>query len=218
MMLPQAYAAVGYNDLTVKLGTFIAILDYESLPAQANFFYSHSYCYTYGVPHQVTGMLADYKMDENWSVQGGFHRGWSQFEDDNPSLDFLGGFRWQSNDRRTIVSYTLSSGPQDVGSPENGFVYSLVVQEKLGPRSEYVLVHDLGVENNAATDGGAGRMVRAEPILHLHAQQPVGRLHAGRMVPRPGRHRASPGREMFPACGPGRATVSRAISTNLPPG
>ena len=84
MMLPQAYAAVGYNDLTVKLGTFEAILDYESLPAPANFFYSHSYCYTYGVPHLVTGMLADYKMDENWSVQGGFHRGWSQFEDDNP--------------------------------------------------------------------------------------------------------------------------------------
>lgn len=157
VMLPQAYAAVGYNDLTVKLGTFSAILDYESLPAPANFFYSHSYCYTYGVPHQVTGMMADYKMDGNWSVQGGFQRGWSQFETDNPSLDFLGGFRWQSNDRRTMVSYTLTSGPQDVGvgSPDNGFVYSLVIQEKLGPRSEYVLVHDLGVQSNAATNGGA---------------------------------------------------------------
>jgi hypothetical protein len=154
MMLPQAYAAVGFDDLTVKLGHFEAILDYESLPAQANFFYSHSYCYTYGVPHQVTGMLAEYKMDENWSIQGGIDRGWNQFEDDNQSLDFLGGFRWQSSDRRTMVSYSLSNGPQDVGSAENRFVYSLVIQEKLGPRSEYVLVHDLGVESNAAPDGG----------------------------------------------------------------
>ena len=48
------------------------------------------------------------------------------------------------------MSYTLSSGPQDVSGGENGFVYSFVVQEKLGPRSQYVLVHDLGVENNAA--------------------------------------------------------------------
>ncbi len=154
MMLPQAYAAVGYNDLTVKLGTFEGILDYETLPAPANFFYSHSYCYTYGVPHLMTGMLADYKMDENWSVQGGLHRGWSQLDDDNPSLDFLGGFRWQSSDQRTIVSYTLSSGPQDIGTTENGFVYSLVIQEKLGPRSEYVLVHDLGVQSNAGSEGG----------------------------------------------------------------
>jgi hypothetical protein len=154
MMLPQAYAAVGYNDLTVKLGHFEAILDYESLPAPANFFYSHSYCYTYGVPHLVTGMLADYKMDENWSVQGGFHRGWSQFEDNNHSLDFLGGFRWQSSDRRTMVSYSLSNGPQDVNNAQNRFVYSLVIQEKLGPRSQYVLVHDLGAENNAAVGGG----------------------------------------------------------------
>ena len=74
--------------------------------------------------------------------------------DDNQGVDFLGGFRWQSSDRRTIVSYTLSGGPQDVGSAENGFVYSLVIQEKLGPRSQYVLVHDLGVENNALPGGG----------------------------------------------------------------
>ena len=158
VLLPQAYAAVAYNELTVKLGTFETIMDYESLPAHANFFYSHSYCFTYGVPHLLTGMLAEYKMDENWSVQGGFNRGWSQFDNDNQSLDFLGGFRWQSSDQRTIVSYSLSNGPQNVNGnmtgAGNGFVYSLVIQEKLGAHSEYVLVHDLGVENNAMADGG----------------------------------------------------------------
>ncbi len=155
MMLPQAYAAVGYDDLTVKLGSFQAILDYESLPAPANFLNSHSYCYTYGVPHLGTGVLADYQMDQNWSVEGGFQRGWSQYVNDNQALDFLGGFRWHSSDRRMVVSYTLSAGPQDVSVAENGFVYSLVVQEKLGARSEYVLVHDLGVQNNALPGGGA---------------------------------------------------------------
>jgi len=155
MVLPQAYAEVAHNDLSVKLGHFAAILDYEAVPAPANFFYSHSYCYSYCVPQLVTGVLADYKMDENWSVQGGFDRGWNQFEDNNHSLDFLGGFRWQSSDRRTTVSYALSNGPQDLNSAQNRFVYSLVIQEKLGPRSQYVLVHDLGVENNALAGGGA---------------------------------------------------------------
>ncbi len=155
MVLPQAYAEVGFNDLSVKLGHFAAILDYEAVPAPANFFYSHSYCYSYCVPQLVTGVLADYKMDENWSVQGGFDRGWSQFEDNNRSLDFLGGIRWQSSDQRTTVSYALSNGPQDANSAQNRFVYSLVIQEKLGPRSQYVMVHDLGVENNALPGGGA---------------------------------------------------------------
>jgi hypothetical protein len=128
-MLPQAYAAVGCNELTVKLGTFQTIMDCESLPAGANFFYSHSYCYTYGVPRLLTGMLANYQMDANWSVQGGVHRGWSQFDDDNHGLDFLGGFHWQSGDRRTQVSYTLSGGPQDLNNV-------------------------LGVQDNAAPNGG----------------------------------------------------------------
>ena len=153
MMLPQAYVETAYHDLDVQLGHFDAILDYESLPAPSNYFYSHSYCYTYAVPHQVTGALANYRIDGNWSVQGGIHNGWNQFDEDSHSLDFLGGVRWQSSDRRTQVSYALTDGPQDPASDQNRFAYSLVIQEKLGPRSEYVLVHDLGVEDNAPTTG-----------------------------------------------------------------
>ncbi len=153
MMLPQAFVEAAYNDLKVQLGHFESGFDYESLPAPANTFYSHSYCYTYAVPHQLTGMRADYQLDGNWSVQGGMHRGWNQFEDNNHAIDFLGGIRWQSSDRRTTVSYALTNGPQDPAGGQNRFVYSLVIQEKLGPRSQYVLVHDLGVENNAPLDG-----------------------------------------------------------------
>jgi hypothetical protein len=153
MMIPQAYVAAAYNDLTVQLGHFESGFDYESLPAPANFFYSHSYCYTYAVPHQLTGMSADYRIDANWSVQGGLHRGWNEFEDNNHAIDFLGGIRWQSTDRRTTVSYSLTNGPQDPAGEQNRFIYSFVLQEKLGPRSQYILVHDLGVEENAPTNG-----------------------------------------------------------------
>ena len=153
MMLPQAYLEAAGNDLSVQLGHFESEFDCESLPATANTFYSHSYCYTYAVPHQLTGLRADYRLDGNWSVQGGMHCGWNQFEDDNHTIDFLGGIRWQSSDRHTTVSYSLTNGPQDPAGDQNGFIYSLVVQEKLGPRSQFILVHDLGLENNALTGG-----------------------------------------------------------------
>jgi hypothetical protein len=155
LMLPQAYVEAGYNEVSVKLGHFQAPMEYETLASTSNFFYSRSYGYTYGVPHQVTGLLADYRVDGNWSVQGGFHRGWSQFEDDNHTMDVLGGFSWHSTDRKTMISYAVSNGAQDLNSAENRFVYSLVIQEQLGPRSQYILVHDLGVENNAMPGGGA---------------------------------------------------------------
>lgn len=153
LMLPQFYLDAAYNELKVDLGHFYSGFDFESVPAPANFFYSHSYCYTYAVPHELTGMNADYQLDGNWSVQGGVHRGWNQFEDVNHAIDFLGGIRWQSADRRTTVSYSLTDGPQDPAGQQNRFVYSLVVQEKLGPRSQYILVHDLGVEDNAPIAG-----------------------------------------------------------------
>ena len=153
LMLPQFYLDAVYSELKVELGHFDSGFDFESLPATANFFYSHSYCYTYAVPHQLTGMNADYQLDDNWSVQGGVNRGWNEFEDVNHSIDFLGGIRWQSTDRRTTVSYSLTDGPQDPAGQQNRFVYSLVIQEKLGPRSQYILVHDLGVEDNAPIAG-----------------------------------------------------------------
>ncbi len=189
------------------------------MPAQANFFYSHSYCYTYGVPHLVTGMLADYKMDENWSVQGGFHRGWSQFEDDNPSLDFLGGFRWQSSDRRTIVSYTLSSGPQDVEQlPRMVLSTALSFRKNSDRAASTCWSMTWAWKTTPRPDGGAAEWYGLNQyyIYTLNSQW-AACVRAEWFRDQDGVMR-SPGRGTCPACGPGRATASRAISTNLPPG
>ena len=83
LVIPQAYLEVAYNNLSVKLGHFAAILDYEAVPSVMNPFYSHSYGYPYGVPQLLTGILADYKLTERLSVQAALHRGWQKFEDNN---------------------------------------------------------------------------------------------------------------------------------------
>ena len=155
-VIPQAYLEVGYNDLTVKAGHMAAILDYEVVPSPANPFYSHSYSYGYCVPQLVTGVLADYKLTDQFSVQAGFHRGWSQFEDNNDKIDFMGGFRWHDPCAGTTIAYAVSNGPQDPVVPtdtvgqRNRFVYSLVVQQDLCDDLKYVFVHDFGTEQGAS--------------------------------------------------------------------
>lgn len=149
LVIPQMYLEVAVNRLTVKLGHFAGILDYEAVPAILNPFYSHSYCYGYTVPQLVTGVLASYQVTDQIGVDAGFHRGWMMFEDNNDDLDFMGGIRWKSLSGRTQVAYGVSVGPQDDAGVQDRFVYSLVFRQKIGQRTEYILVHNLGWENDA---------------------------------------------------------------------
>ncbi len=136
MVIPQAYLEVAFNNLSVKLGHFAAILDYEVIPGPMNPFYSHSYGYGYGVPQLVTGALGDYKVSDHLSVQAGFHRGWFMFEDYDNNLDFMGGVKLQTCDGRTSLAYSLSTGRQSFQpvaplSDQNRFTYSLVFQHQM---------------------------------------------------------------------------------------
>ncbi len=149
LVLPQFYLEVAVNYLTVKLGHFAAILDYEAVPAILNPFYSHSYSYGYTVPQLVTGLLASYQLTEQWSIDAGFHRGWMMFEDNNENLDFMGGVRWKAPSGRTELAYAVSVGPQDDAGQQDRFVSSLVLRHRFSPRLQYVLVHNLGWENDA---------------------------------------------------------------------
>ncbi len=103
LVIPQAYLELAYNNLSVKLGHFAAILDYEAVPAVMNPFYSHSYSYGYTVPQLVTGALADWKMTDQFSVQAGFHRGREMFEDFNDELEVMAGVKWVSADKGTSM-------------------------------------------------------------------------------------------------------------------
>ena len=168
MVIPQMYLEVAVDKLSVKVGHFAGILDYEVIPAPANPFYSHSYSYGYTVPQLVTGIMGDYKLTDQLSVQACLHRGWMMFEDTNDTLDFMGGVKWVSADKKTSVAYALSVGPQDPPAIVNGvpiadwdgtpgnqdrFVYSLVCQHQFTDQFKYVLVHNLGLEDNALPPG-----------------------------------------------------------------
>ncbi len=153
LVIPQMYVEVGVNNLSVKIGHFAGILDYEVVPAPMNPFYSHSYSYAYTVPQLVTGVMGDYKLSDQWSVQAGFNRGWMMFEDINHHLDFMGGVKWSSQDQKSSLAYGVDVGPQDPAGNQNRFVYSLVWQQQMSEKLRYVLVHNLGYENDGTPSG-----------------------------------------------------------------
>jgi hypothetical protein len=119
-----------------------------------NPFYSHSYSYGYTVPQLVTGVLADYKVTDRLSVQGGVHRGWMMFEDFNDDWDIMAGVKWATCDQSTVLAWAFSVGPQDPAGVQERFVYSLVAQQQLSERLRYVLVHNLGAEDDVVALGG----------------------------------------------------------------
>jgi hypothetical protein len=156
LVLPQFYLEVAVNRLTVKLGHFAPHLEYEAVPAILNPFYSHSYSYGYTIPQLVTGMLAIYQLTGQVSLEAGFHRGWMMFDDNNENLDVMAGLSWKSRSGDTEVAYDITVGPQDEAGQQDRFIYSLVLRQRLTPRLQYVLVHNLGWENDAVTWAEAG--------------------------------------------------------------
>jgi len=154
LVIPQAYAALGNDRLSVIVGHFAGILNYEQVPAPANFFYSHSYQMGYGEPLLVTGMMTTLNLTQNWSLAGGFHRGWMMWEDYNHSLDFMGGIAWKGDNGRDRLAFNVDVGPQDPVQPgdtigqRDRFVYSLIYQHDFTERFTYALEHTLGYENN----------------------------------------------------------------------
>jgi len=150
LAMPQLYADVALNRLTVRMGHFYTILGYESVMAPQNFFYSHAYAHQYGEPFTHTGMLAIYDLNDCWSFSGGFDRGWDNWEDNNNDLSFLGGVTWTSPSKNTSVGFAMTLGDEDDLGENTRFVYSLVLKQRLTDRLTYILHHNLGHEQNAA--------------------------------------------------------------------
>jgi len=153
-ILPQFYLEVGYNDLTVKLGHYAASIGYEVVAAPGNFFYSHSYALGYSEPVLVTGVQADYKLNEYWNLIGGFHDGFNAFEDPNGALHFLGGMKWHNDEHKVSLSLMTDIGPQDAAA-DNQYVYALVFKKNFSEKLLYAFEQVFGgTENVSSTQPG----------------------------------------------------------------
>ena len=77
LALPQFYFDLAHDDWVFRFGHFVTLLSYEVIQSPQNFFYSHSYQFSYAVPYTHTGALAIKKFgqDKEWSITAGITEG-----------------------------------------------------------------------------------------------------------------------------------------------
>ena len=156
--IPQLYAEIAIDYLTVKAGYFYTSIGYEVVQAPDNFFYSHSYTQYYIEPFTHTGALATYDGFENFTFYGGWTAGWdTAFEKVGDSNMFLGGVTYEANDCAS-VTYMVSAGSLDSMAIGEGDVYmhSIVMDLQMTDRLEWVIQSDLHYRDGRQAELAAG--------------------------------------------------------------
>ena len=139
--IPQAYAELARESLSVKLGHFYTLVGYEVVTAPDNFFYSHAYTMFNTEPFTHTGAIASYDVNDNTTLHGGWTLGWDTgFNQLNGGSSFLGGFSRQMNDDLTFT-YIATAG--EFGWRGNGYSHSMVFDRAVTENLNYVLQSDL---------------------------------------------------------------------------
>ncbi len=139
--LPQLYAEVAYEDLSVKVGHFYTPIGYEVIPSNGNFFLSRQLTFYNSEPFTHTGALATYKVNDKLTVQGGWTLGMdSGFTRYNQASSFLGGATYAIDDDTSLV-YAMTAG--NLGWRGDGAINSAVLTRKWGDK--WSTVHQFDV-------------------------------------------------------------------------
>jgi hypothetical protein len=92
--LEQAYVTVGIpigTGLTLQAGKFDTLFGLETINPTTNYFYTHSYIFSFGIPFTQTGILGTYNINSSFALTAGITRGFNQSTLDNNGVpDFLG--------------------------------------------------------------------------------------------------------------------------------
>ena len=163
--LPQLYATVVRDDLSVKLGHFNANLGMESNNPTQNFFYSHSKAMYNSQPRTLTGLMADYNLTDELTTSFGWAGGW------NSGMLECGNTRsgTDGRDGSALVSkigfnpldgvsltYAVSMG--DLGNRGEGYVHSVYGELEIIDDITYAIESVL-VETNQEDAAGAAHSV-----------------------------------------------------------
>ncbi len=156
LSLPQAYLELFVpfgNGLSAKIGHFYTIIGYEVVNAPENFFYSHAYTMQYGEPFSHTGVLINYPLNNNFSINLGSVNGWDNFDENFGNWNFIGNISWSDDEDSTSAVFSVITGDIDDSTSENRTMYSLVITHHFNEELHYILQHDLGFQEQTGANG-----------------------------------------------------------------
>ncbi len=172
--IPQAYAELAKEDVSIKVGHFFTLVGYEVVTAPDNFFYSHAYTMFNSEPFTHTGAIASYDVNDTTTLHGGWTLGWDTgFNQLNGGSNFLGGF---SRQMQEDLKFTYIATAGDFGWRGNGYSHSAVFDKSLTENLTYVLQSDL---LSTDTAGGNNNEVGVNQYLLYTLSE---RLRAGTRV------------------------------------
>lgn len=178
LAIPQAYAEVGNDIVSVKLGHFYSTVGYETLPAAGNFFYSHAYSYQFGQPFTHWGGVATVQITRNLQAHAGLVNGWDTLVGRANNVNFIGGLKYTPDSKLWWVSAALVSGdeqnnsarlPNVPGTEGNRSRYSVLLGLTPGGpcgKWEYVFHHHSGWQENGTPQQNFARWYGIDQYLY----------------------------------------------------
>ncbi|MFO0869412.1 MAG: outer membrane beta-barrel protein [Pirellulales bacterium] len=169
LALPQFYAEIAHDDITVKLGHFLSPVGYFAVGTANNFFPVLPYTFQYGEPFTHTGALATWKVNDKITWGNGFTRGWDNFDSTgNPNLGYLGTLTYTRDNGDTLAWVgTYGREPNLTGAnfnPQRGvgfssrYLQTLVYTKKFDEDTTWILQSDFGNQGEAnLRNGGDAR-------------------------------------------------------------
>ncbi|QDT53503.1 hypothetical protein Pan44_15250 [Caulifigura coniformis] len=151
--IPQAYAQVAYENLSVKIGHFFTLQGYEVVAATGNFFYSHALSMNYIEPFTHTGALATYTVNDQVELYGGWVAGWdSGFDRFNGATAWHGGIKVSPMENMSFV-YTSTAG--NLGWIGDGYSQTLLLTTNITDDLTSVIGSDYVRTNQGVYPAGA---------------------------------------------------------------
>lgn len=104
------------HGLEVKFGRFATPAGAEAIDAPVNWFYSHSYIFSFGEPFTHTGALLSYRWNDALDTQLGVVNGWDVAQDNNSAKTLLGRAGLTLLDGKLRNAVTIIGGPEQPGN------------------------------------------------------------------------------------------------------
>ena len=170
LALPQIYAEVGTQDLSLKLGHFYTIVGYEGVPAINNFFYSKSYSYQFAGPFTHWGGLLSWRPSSQWHLQGGVHRGWDTLDRKTKNrAGVIVSAEYTSDSKRWSLGGALTTGDEPSAQPNDVDTrtrYSVIAKLRPFERVEYVFHHHYAFQKDGKLSGGTSKWYGIDQYLY----------------------------------------------------
>ena len=151
------FAVITEGGLDLKLGKFVTLEGAETIDPRANFFYSHTYIFNFGIPFNHTGALATFHASKFLDLYAGITRGVNtSVDDNNNSPAFHGGVGLNLLEGKLSALATTHIGPETPGdNRHNRYLNDITITAK--PTKNFTSITDLNyIYDDAADATGYG--------------------------------------------------------------